>query len=165
VSGLLGGHIVARIDGGIFGSITVRLRSGQVRVIRRGGGIENYEKSASRRAQVRLGAALAPLGPRGGSKEGLLLALAEGVIYGALDTVSHVLSNPIQGILYCAVVWRSGASRPGVGRRAKKRARKSGRSVHALPSRCNEFGARDTTSLQMRTIFQAAKRAREDSNL
>lgn len=50
ISGFFGSLLVVRLDGGLFGSMTLRLRSSQVRVIRRGGGIEAYEESASRRS-------------------------------------------------------------------------------------------------------------------
>lgn len=115
VSGIFGSNLVARLDGGLGGSITARMRPSQVRVIRRRGGIESYGRSASRRNQVRLGAALALLGPllyfcitymlRGGTKEGLIVELINGVIVGAVGMVEYVVASPIQGLLYCAVVW------------------------------------------------------------
>ena len=115
VSGIFGSNLVARLDGGLGGSVKARVRPSQVRVIRRSGGTESYRRSASRRNQVRLGAALALLGPllyfcityllRGGTKEGLIVALITGAIYGALGTVEYVVTNPIPGLVYCAVVW------------------------------------------------------------
>ena len=70
---------------------------------------------------VRLGAAVALIAPvlifatkyliAGGTKDGLLLALAEGVVYGAISTLELVLTHPLQGLIYIAIVW-------GVGRLA-----------------------------------------------
>lgn len=121
VSGFFGGHLVARLDGGLFGSMTVRVRARQVRVIRRGGGIEAYEQNASRRGAVRIGAATALLAPllyfavtymaTGGTTDGLIAALVGGALYSVLDMIEYLLANPVQGLLYCLVVW-------GVGRLA-----------------------------------------------
>jgi len=121
VSGFFGGHLVARFDGGLLGSVTAQVRPSHVRVIRRGAGIEAFNRSVGRRNQVRLGAALALLGPllyfcstymlRGGTKEGLIVELMNSAIYGAQEMLEYVVTNPAQGLLYCALVW-------GVGRLA-----------------------------------------------
>lgn len=74
---------------------------------------------------VRLGAAVALIAPllffaskyliAGGTKDGLLLALAEGVLYGALSTLELVLTHPLKGLIYIALVW--GVGRLAFGRR------------------------------------------------
>lgn len=67
---------------------------------------------------VKLGAAIALLAPvllfaakywiAGGTTDRLVLTLAEGVVYGAIDTLGFVLSHPFKGLIYVAIVWGAG---------------------------------------------------------
>jgi hypothetical protein len=117
-TGLFNIALTAQLDGGLFGPVTVRLRPDQVRVIRRGGGLEAYRESAHRRALIRSAAVIATLGPivifaarylaAGGSKGALLVALMNGVFYGVLNTVEYGLTNPMNGLIYCGIVWLIG---------------------------------------------------------
>lgn len=113
--GWISPRVVARLDGGLFGSPTVRLRPRQVKVTRRGAGLEAYERSAGRRAAVRCGAILAVFGPiawfclsyllRGGNPEGLVAALLDGAFSSAIELVSYALTRPMAALAYCLVGW------------------------------------------------------------
>lgn len=113
--GWISPHVVVRLDGGLFGSPTVRLRPRQVKVTRRGAGLQAYERSAGRRAAVRWGAILAVFGPiawfclsyllRGGRPDGLVVALVESAISSAMELVSYALSSPVSAMAYCLVGW------------------------------------------------------------
>jgi hypothetical protein len=117
-SGIFSTILTARLDGGLFGPVTVRVRAHEVRVVRRNGGIEAYKENAQKRTIVRVAAVIAMFGPilvfaikylaAGGSKGGLLVAMLKGVVYGTLDTIEYVLTNPVKGLLYCAIVWLIG---------------------------------------------------------
>ena len=73
---------------------------------------------------ARAGVALALVAPllwfvavwflRGGTKEGLLPALVDGVLRGVLDLLVHALGHPLQALLYVLVV--AAASRFAFGR-------------------------------------------------
>jgi hypothetical protein len=49
----------------------------------------------------------------GGTKDGLLVALLDGALYGTLGMIEYVLTSPVQGFLYCVVVWGRGTG--GIG--------------------------------------------------
>ena len=118
VTGFFGGRLVAKVDGGLFGPMTVRMQASQVRVTRRGGGVEAYKQAAGRRGAIRAGAAIAMLGPllffsvkylaTGGSPDGLLAMLINGALYSALELLEYLLTNPVHALIYCAIVWLVG---------------------------------------------------------
>jgi hypothetical protein len=103
-----------RLDTGILGSTTVRVRAHQVRVTRRGGGVAAFAARSSRLNAARGGVAAALLLPflyfavtwflHGGSRAGLLMAIVEGSANGMLDLLGYVLSHPINGLIYVALL-------------------------------------------------------------
>lgn len=108
-------RVVARLDRGLLGATTVRLRPGQVRVTRRSAGLEAYERSAGRRAAVRWGAILAVFGPivafcfvqiiHGATPAELLVALLESAVASATKLLSYALASPLAALAYCMVGW------------------------------------------------------------
>jgi hypothetical protein len=104
----------ARLDTGLFGSVTVRVKPHQVRVVRRGGGIDLFEARASRLAWARAGVALALVAPLawfavswflgGGSDEGFVAAVIDSVIYGAIDLLGYVFASPVQALAYVGLL-------------------------------------------------------------
>lgn len=108
-----------RLDGGLFGSSTIRVKPSQVRVIRRDGGIEAFAASSERLRYARVGVALALALPllyfvvswfiHGGTKEGLIVAVLDSFIYGVIDLIGYAISNPLNALLYLLLVtgaWR-----------------------------------------------------------
>jgi hypothetical protein len=102
--------VEVRLDGGMLGGYTVRARASQVRVTRRGGGVDAFAERSGRLAAARLGVAVAIVAPllffaaswflHGGSKAGLLVAVLDGALYSILDLIGYAITNPIQAILY-----------------------------------------------------------------
>jgi|GEM_PF-5634277 hypothetical protein len=45
---------------------------------------------------------------RGGSKDGLIVAVIDSVIYGVLELAAYAFANPVQAALYLFVVWAAG---------------------------------------------------------
>lgn len=112
------------LDTGLSGSVTARVRPGQIRVVRRDAGIDSFRETTSRINAIRFGVAMAfvlPLGYfaivwflKGGTTDGLTAALVDSAIYGMLDLLSYALSNPINALIYIAIV--SVAARFAFGR-------------------------------------------------
>ena len=108
----------ARLDLGLFGSVTTRVKASQICVTRRGGGVEAHTERASRLRWFRAGVALALVGPpalfcfgyilHGGSKSGLVATLLEAAIAGTVELFSYLVSNPFHGILYLVILWAAG---------------------------------------------------------
>jgi hypothetical protein len=83
------------LDTGLFGSVTARVKPGQVRVVRRDAGIDSFRETASRIIAMRFGVAMAFVLPIayfavvwflwGGTNDGLVAALVNSAIYGVLD--------------------------------------------------------------------------------
>lgn len=102
------------LDTGLFGSITARVRPDQVRVVSRDGGIDSFRETTSRINAMRFGVAMAFVLPiayfalvwllKGGTKDGLIAALADSAIYGMFDLLSYALGNPINALIYIAIV-------------------------------------------------------------
>ena len=108
----------ARLDTGLSGSMTVRVKPSQVRVTRRSGGVDAFNQSASRTRYMRLGVALAFVLPmvyfavmwfiHGGTKDGLIVAVPNSAIYGAIDLVDYVFRNPGNALIYLGIVTVAG---------------------------------------------------------
>lgn len=89
-------------------------RSNQVRVTRRAGGVEAFASRTGRLNAARLGVAVMLAGPlllsavswflSGGSKAGLLLALADNVVYETLDLLGYALTQPVHALIYIALL-------------------------------------------------------------
>lgn len=117
-AGFFDTSLQARLDTRFGGPVSVRVRPGQVRVTRRAGGVTAFEQHSDRRGAIRSGAAVALLAPlvyfiasyllHGGTKDGLLLALLNGAIYGVLGLIEYVLVNPASGVIYLALIWLAG---------------------------------------------------------
>jgi hypothetical protein len=107
-----------RFDGGLFGGYTVRARPSQVRVTRRGAGVDAFAARTARVNAARFGVATAIVAPllfftiswflRGGSKAGLLATLLEGAVNGVADVLAYAISNPIQAIVYLVLLTVAG---------------------------------------------------------
>ena len=118
------GACQVRLDTGLLGSTTARVRRGQMRVVRRGGGVDAFAARSSRLNAARAGVALALVAPfsyfaaawfaGGGSKGGLLAALIDGLLQGCLDLLSYALAHPLNAALYVGLV--TVASRFAFGR-------------------------------------------------
>ncbi len=88
--------------------------------------MDAFERLAGRRVAVRAGAAVALMSPllyfslthmaTGASKDELIIVLANGAISGALELIEYVLTSPVQGVIYCVIVWLVGVSPSGAGR-------------------------------------------------
>lgn len=112
------GSLKVRFDTGLFGSVTTTVKSSQVRVTRRGGGVEAHAERAARLRWARAGVGLALLGPvlvfairfliSGGSSGGLLVVLLDGAIAGVFDLIGYAFANPLQALLYVAVLTVAG---------------------------------------------------------
>lgn len=104
----------ARLESGLLGAVTVRVKPSQVRVVRRGAGVGAFSDSASRRNAMRFGVAAALVLPlayfalvwflRGGTVDGLVVAVLEGVIAGVLDLAMYSLDEPIRALVYVGIV-------------------------------------------------------------
>lgn len=126
VTGRRGNRVDVRFDStlGTY-SATVPMRS--VRITRRHGGVEAFERRSSRLTIVRLAALLTMLGPillfvaqyawQNHSTEGLLNALAVGVVEGSLELVGTIISHPVASIPY--LVLTVGLQRIAFGRRRR----------------------------------------------
>jgi hypothetical protein len=102
------------LDNGLFGSVTARVKVRDLRVVRRGAGVTSFRQSTSRINAVRFGVAMAFVLPiayfalmwfvRGGTRSGLVVALLDSAIYGAFDLLTYALSNPVNAVIYIAIV-------------------------------------------------------------
>ena len=114
----------AKLDTGLFGSVTVRVKPNQVRVIRRHGGTDAYTQTMSRIKAARAGVAIVLIAPvlwsivayllRGGSTADLGPAIVSAIIDGVLDLMDYALVNPINAVLYVVVL--TAAARFAFGR-------------------------------------------------
>lgn len=108
------GRLEIRLDTGLTGATTARVRSADVRVVRRGGGSEAFARRTERLNAARAGVALALVAPpayfslswflHGGSRGGLLAALVSGLLQGVLDLLAFGLGHPVSALLYLLVL-------------------------------------------------------------
>ena len=116
--GLFGTWLVVKLDGGFAGRVTVRLRASHVRVLRRRAGVDRFDRAVARRTAMRAGATLALVAPivwfvgsyvvSTGGTDGMLPALAEGVILSFIELVQYFVTSPMQAAIYCALAWGFG---------------------------------------------------------
>lgn len=112
------GALNVRVDNGVWGTVDARVSTRDVRLIRRGGGVDDFNKTTGRINAARAGVAAALLAPllyfcvmwfvRGGSRDGLVAALIDSVIYGVMDMAMYAFSNPVGAILYMTILWAAG---------------------------------------------------------
>ena len=118
------GALEVRLDAGIVGGVTARVPASRVRVVRRGGGTDAFAARTSRINAVRAGVGLALVGPfayfalcwflHGGSRGGLVAAIVDGLLQGALDFLGFGLAHPLSALVYVLVL--TVASRFAFGR-------------------------------------------------
>lgn len=114
--GLLSGNLTIRTaDGGLGGARRARVRPDQVRVVKRGGGVERLNTRAEYRSAARMGAVAVIAIPatvasllylaRGGSTDGLLVALLDGALKSAITMFEWVVNDPVRALPACLVLW------------------------------------------------------------
>jgi hypothetical protein len=108
----------ARLDTGRYGQVTVRVKHSQVRVTRRGGGIDEFRHNVGRVQAMRMGVALAFVLPivyfavmwfiRGGTKDGLIVAVLNSAISGAVDLLAYIITKPLSALIYLGILTVAG---------------------------------------------------------
>lgn len=84
-------------------------------VVRRGVGTDRFERRAELTRAARWGIRVAFIAPliwfviryviANSGTDGLLLALADGALYGTLDLLTYVISQPVTAAVYIALSW------------------------------------------------------------
>lgn len=126
VVGRRGGRLDVELDAG-WGRVTATVSRGDVRLVRRGGGIGTFRIRTSRLALVRIAVAVALALPvvhfaiaywwAYRSFDGIVAGFATAALYGAGDSLVAALHQPGRAVVYFLVVmllWRF-----AIGRQAK----------------------------------------------
>jgi hypothetical protein len=111
--GACSSDVLVEFSSGLGGTVSARVASRHLRVLRRGGGVRAFRRHTNQLWAARLGVATAFLGPllwfvasyvvthRG--TDGLASALVCSLVYGALDFATFLLEDPVRALVYLAV--------------------------------------------------------------
>lgn len=113
VTDVAGQRLTVEFESGWGGMVRARTLVRDVRLVRRGGGLDRFSRRNAYVGHVRLGLALALFFPfiyfvvwyrlRHGGFDGIVAAFAESAIDSALATVDAAVAHPVQTVVYLLI--------------------------------------------------------------